>query len=201
MEKRSEHNTRSKILRSAADMFSERGYEAVTIREIAKAVGINSASIYYHFPSKEDILYSLYRVYAQAREKACPDINKLLLLAETEPPHEVLLKSTFFYDEKDRDMLDKVLVTAARRLGSDEESEYFIRENILSPITYILRPLLERLIELGKIKPFDIGAFISVLEFYCFSAAALNNSPFRVGVAEYQMGMSFLFSLVEVVEQ
>ena len=43
----------------AGEMFFDRGYEAVTIREIAAALGITPASIYYHFPDKEEILFQI----------------------------------------------------------------------------------------------------------------------------------------------
>lgn len=43
----------------AAEMFFERGYEATTMREIARALDIKVASLYYHFPDKEQILFEL----------------------------------------------------------------------------------------------------------------------------------------------
>lgn len=49
-------NTRQAILERAIDLFSESGYQKVSVRDIAAAVGIKGASIYNHFSSKEDIL-------------------------------------------------------------------------------------------------------------------------------------------------
>jgi AcrR family transcriptional regulator len=40
-------------------MFFERGYESTTIRQIASALNIKAASLYYHFPDKEQILFEL----------------------------------------------------------------------------------------------------------------------------------------------
>jgi AcrR family transcriptional regulator len=48
-----------KVLEAAMELFSERGYHAVTVREIAKRVGIHVSSIYGHIPSKEMLLYQL----------------------------------------------------------------------------------------------------------------------------------------------
>jgi AcrR family transcriptional regulator len=39
----------------AADLFSQKGYRATTVREIADAAGILSGSLYHHFDSKESI--------------------------------------------------------------------------------------------------------------------------------------------------
>ncbi len=50
---------REEILDAAAQLFSEQGYAATSTRAIADAVGIKQASLYYHFPSKEQILFDL----------------------------------------------------------------------------------------------------------------------------------------------
>lgn len=48
--------TRDQILRCAAEMFRREGYAAVTLRRIAKGVGMTTGSLYYHFASKEEIV-------------------------------------------------------------------------------------------------------------------------------------------------
>jgi AcrR family transcriptional regulator len=199
MAKTNRSSTKENILRTAAKLFSEQGSDKVTTREIAKAIGINSASIYYHFSSKEDLLKSLYKLYSEERRKQYPDLQELLRLAETEPPHDVLMKSEFHYQEDIREMLDQIIVIATCRIKADPESESFVRENIFDSIINFLKPLLERLVELGRIEPLDIDAFLGILCYYCFSAAALNNSPFRQGVAEYQTAMSHIFSMITPV--
>lgn len=52
-------STRDKIMDVALNMFSERGYEAVSIRDICGEVGIKESTLYYHFKNKKDILDSL----------------------------------------------------------------------------------------------------------------------------------------------
>ncbi|MBB2921713.1 helix-turn-helix domain-containing protein [Cellulomonas cellasea] len=47
------------ILRAAAQLFVDCGYDATSTRAIAAAVGIRQASLYYHFASKADILAEL----------------------------------------------------------------------------------------------------------------------------------------------
>lgn len=49
--------TRSRILSAAIPLFAGRGYAGTSMRDIARAVGIKAASIYEHFPSKEQLLY------------------------------------------------------------------------------------------------------------------------------------------------
>ena len=193
-------STRGKILEAAAKLFSESGYHKVSTREIAQASGINVASIYHYFPSKANILKSLYELYSAEVRKALPDLHELLRLTEFLPPHEVLMKAEFHFDEEARGLLDQVLVTAAREICSDRESEQFIRDNIFSPTLDILGPLLRHMVKLGKIKPFDIESFLSVLTRYGFSAAALNHSTFENSSERYQADLSFIFSLITPTE-
>jgi AcrR family transcriptional regulator len=53
-------NRRVLLLDAAARLFSERGFNATSMRDIAKAVGMLSGSIYYHFESKEEMLLAVY---------------------------------------------------------------------------------------------------------------------------------------------
>jgi AcrR family transcriptional regulator len=48
--------TRAAILSCAARLFRTQGYAAVSLREIAKGVGMTTGSLYYHFASKEEIV-------------------------------------------------------------------------------------------------------------------------------------------------
>lgn len=48
-------NTKEKILDAALDLFSVKGYDGVSVKEIAGAVGIKDSSLYKHFNSKQQI--------------------------------------------------------------------------------------------------------------------------------------------------
>ena len=50
---------RDDIVANAANIFAREGYSNVGMRDIADAVGIKGASLYHHFPSKEDILFAI----------------------------------------------------------------------------------------------------------------------------------------------
>ena len=47
------------ILKAALDAFVEHGFHGTAVRDIAARAGLSVAAIYYHFPSKLDILYSI----------------------------------------------------------------------------------------------------------------------------------------------
>jgi len=55
-----ERNSRdASLLEAATDLFYRRGYSATSIQEVADAVGITKASIYYYIESKEELLYRI----------------------------------------------------------------------------------------------------------------------------------------------
>lgn len=53
-------NRRLQILDAAARLFRTHGYRGTSMRDIARAVGMLPGSIYYHFPSKDELLLTVY---------------------------------------------------------------------------------------------------------------------------------------------
>ena len=52
---RDERSARDKFLAASLDLFAERNFASVTIKDIAKALDVNTALIYYYFDSKTDL--------------------------------------------------------------------------------------------------------------------------------------------------
>ena len=57
--------TKQRILTEAVKPFAKEGYEAVSVEQIAKAVGIKAPSLYKHYKSKRDIFDSILRIMEQ----------------------------------------------------------------------------------------------------------------------------------------
>jgi AcrR family transcriptional regulator len=60
-----EEGTRDRILRTGERLFAERGFNGVSVRELAAAAQVNIASIGYHFDSKEGLLSEVYRRHCE----------------------------------------------------------------------------------------------------------------------------------------
>src|SRR6266446_8476796 len=56
---------REKILAAAVHLFAEYGYNAATMRDIARMAGIQAASIYYHYASKQALLVEIMDTHMQ----------------------------------------------------------------------------------------------------------------------------------------
>src|SRR5215469_2589082 len=60
-----EDHTRERILKTAEQLFAKRGFDGVSVRELASAAQVNVASIAYHFESKEGLLAEVYRRHCE----------------------------------------------------------------------------------------------------------------------------------------
>ncbi len=50
---------REMIIHQATGLFIQRGYKGIAMREIAEAVGISKAALYYHFENKEELFLAI----------------------------------------------------------------------------------------------------------------------------------------------
>ena len=69
--------TKQKILEVAVDLFSQKGFSGVSIREITRNVGIKESSLYNHFQSKDDILTQILDFYQAEIEKTTPSQEQI----------------------------------------------------------------------------------------------------------------------------
>jgi len=73
--------TRDVIADTARRLFLERGYDAVTVGEVASEAGVSEKTVFNHFPTKEDLVYHRMEAFEEAmldaiRERA-PDESVL----------------------------------------------------------------------------------------------------------------------------
>lgn len=87
-------STPARILEAAERLFSTRGIDGVSLREITAAAGVNSAALHYHFGSKEAVLEELFalraRPIAERREQL---LGKLKLDKHGRPVLEDVLRA------------------------------------------------------------------------------------------------------------
>ena len=89
------------ILDVAADLFARRGYDGVSVREIAQGAGIRESSVYNHFSSKADILETLYDEFIRLVPETRPSDAELDRMLEILQPDGSLtsLRLTGMRDE------------------------------------------------------------------------------------------------------
>ncbi|WP_433367768.1 TetR/AcrR family transcriptional regulator [Actinoplanes sp. CA-142083] len=106
------HNRKQLIVEAAGQVFSERGYHAASMEEIAAGVGISAAALYRHFPNK----------YALFAEAANVMVDRLVAALDDAPPDAAL-----------RDVLAAIIrVTVSHRASGGLyrwEARYLERED------------------------------------------------------------------------
>jgi len=70
------HRRKLDILKVAARLFAERGYERTTLEMVADELGLSKPSLYYYVKSKEDILADIFQeIFQRILESAQRDIS------------------------------------------------------------------------------------------------------------------------------
>lgn len=78
--------TRGRILHGALKLFAEYGFHGTSIRELGAEVGINSATLYSHYPSKEQILADLVII---GHQELLRRLQEALLGTGTDPAEQL----------------------------------------------------------------------------------------------------------------
>lgn len=108
--------TREGIIQAAARIFSEKGYHATSMQDIAEAVNLQKASLYHHFSSKQEIL-------AEILDEALDLINSRLelVLSQATSPDEKLRQAmiSYFQTIAENQNLSAVLLLEMRSLDPE----------------------------------------------------------------------------------
>jgi TetR/AcrR family transcriptional regulator, cholesterol catabolism regulator len=118
--------TRDGILEAAAQIFSEKGYHAASMQDIAQSVDLQKASLYYHFPSKQEILLA---VLNRALDILIANMQQVLELPY--PPDRKLRQAMLVYLQTllDNRELAAVLLLEHRSLEPELQSRHIPRRD------------------------------------------------------------------------
>lgn len=129
--------TKEKIFNVAIDLFSQKGYNEVSIREIAKEVGIKESSIYYHYSKKEDILDKIFEYFLDKMNETEISNEQMEELLNQSP--KVIYH---FGSESVKKKYGQLKMTKILRLifievyHNDKVKEFFLNEIINKPIMF-----------------------------------------------------------------
>lgn len=149
------HSTAEQILDAATTFFARYGYHGTSIRDLAKAVGISVATLYYHIQSKEELYRRVFQRQFQEEEEL---IRSYLSQAD-----ERLIQNPFAFRELifrlmdaliDRSLQnpDIVRLWTRRWLEKPEQTED-IEIAYSAPLYKLVETILEKAQAAGVIKP------------------------------------------------
>jgi AcrR family transcriptional regulator len=150
--KKANRDTYEEILEAAAQAFARNGYDGTSLSEIAEVVGIKTPALYYHFKSKNDILYAY---LVRAGESILHPVQQTV--AEATGPEERLRAYVQSYIRTQLDQLDTMPVLNAMVFGATikraltpEQNDWVTRWE--RTIVDLLRDILEAGRDQGKFR-------------------------------------------------
>ena len=166
-------NTKEKIFDVSLDLFSKKGYDSVSLREIADGVGIKKSSIYSHYSSKEAILMDILDYFAGLFEYDESLNSEELILSGD---NSVLLENPEMFYHMGSEAIKK-MVSEERNLKIwklifiqrhyNENIRMFFDENILTKPLEFWRGFFTILAEKGVIRK-DCNPDLLAKEYYSF---------------------------------
>ncbi len=145
--------TRDALLLAAEELFSQRGYAAVSTRELALKAGVNLGAIQYHFGSKAELFVETIRKIMSREEDAC-EIGTFVFRAETRK--EAAIELYFFIRAFLQETCHPKGPDACRMmhrevLGATSENEEIFETLVSSVVEEFFRPVDSSLLELVKL--------------------------------------------------
>ncbi|MGN2337317.1 TetR/AcrR family transcriptional regulator [Clostridium cagae] len=119
-----------RIIDAAIKVFTNKSFEEVTMREIAATAGLTTGAIYYHYKSKDDLLYdvinrSIHFIYRISEKDGTNLKNKDVLLSEIK--NEVTIRLS----KKDEQKLHLLLISYLISKNGELKEKYKENYNII----------------------------------------------------------------------
>lgn len=91
------HDTKNRLLDAAEGLFAEKGFENVSIRELAAAAEVNVAAVNYHFQGKENLFHEvIQRRFVGQRDRTLAALDDLLAQTSGRPRLEQVIHTLVF---------------------------------------------------------------------------------------------------------
>ena len=162
MARKDARDTRGRIVEEAFALFAERGFHAVSVRDIAAAVGIKDASLYNHFPTKQAIFDAIVDEALDRTRRAFGERRILFDVADDVAPYEdldegrlrelVLGSMRYFFEDPFMVQLRRLLVISQYE---NEEAGRVYRLVFIEQPMALQRTVFEHLMATGEFERGD----------------------------------------------
>lgn len=141
--------TREKILETAIDLFSEKGFHDVSVRELTGAVGIKESSLYNHFSSKQKILDAIYdEILKKFGELTVPEEAMVSMIEKMSPEEFLVLSAQNFDQFMAEPRLRKIWrIISIERFRDERARDFFNRymvDNALSYQAHVFKTMMDK---------------------------------------------------------
>ncbi len=154
--KSGEFTTKERILDAAIDLIAVKSFDAVSIREIARAVGIRESSIYNHFKSKDEILDTVIEYFLLELTRGsgpAMNVDEQLEILGPQKFMEVGAKSYLQYINTPR--ISRIWRILSIELYRSQKIRDFFSNTMINVPFIVWEQLFGKMIEKKLIKPLD----------------------------------------------
>src|SRR5215211_2325660 len=102
LRERKKQQTRELIAETASRLFEERGFEGVTVADVARAAEVSEGTVFNYFPTKEDLFYKRMEAFEA----------ELVDAVRNRPPGESVLSA-----------FRRFVLDGSKRLGAEEVAQ------------------------------------------------------------------------------
>jgi AcrR family transcriptional regulator len=161
--------TRSAVIAAAKQQFAERGYEAVSLDDVATAARVTKGAIYHHFDSKRDLFRTVYEELAAEVESR---VRKRIARG-TSPLERAELAIEAFLDCADDDAIRAMFRDGSTALGGEcreIDGRYYLG---------LLREQLDEFVSAGLLKGIDTQMLARLVLGLLIEGSAILGDPER----------------------
>jgi AcrR family transcriptional regulator len=115
-------DSRLRIVRAAYPLFVERGYDAVSMREIADDVPIHKATLYHHFQNKDDLFLAVVRMVMTRRHEQVEGF-----IQEGGSAADQLTKVALLAFRDSQSEFGRLMTDARLRISEDQQQQFVER--------------------------------------------------------------------------
>lgn len=154
-ENKPKETTKERIFSASLDLFSQKGFDAVSVREIAREVGIRESSIYNHYKGKEAILDAILDYFMSGLNLDSPSEEALDQLIDQGPDIYFEVGARMFIERVNTPTMEKIWRLVSIELYHNEKIRNFFKKELIEEPINSWESIFTKMIEKGFIKPFN----------------------------------------------
>lgn len=172
--------TKSKIFDSAIELFKQKGFNDVRLKDIADQVGIQQSTIYNHFESKQEILDTIYDFYCSHFLIDRLSLEEMELVLSNKSVMDIIGCISYVFKEDYLKKMTDITSIILQRITIDERAREIGKTLIVDEGVRYVEEVFDRGIEIGRFTSFNthtISMLINCIRIFTLCCWILNPSP------------------------
>lgn len=150
--------TKSKIFDNAIELFMTKGFNDVSLRDIAEKVGIRQSTIYNHFKSKQEILDTVYEFYSYYYQKDRISLKDMETVMRQESLLDIMDCISYDFKEEYAKKMADITKIIFQRVAIDDRAREIGKALFLDSGIKYVEEVFNMGVSCGRLAAFDTHA-------------------------------------------